>query len=616
MSFTEELKRRNVAKVAVLYVVFAWLILQVTDVLSSLLPVPEWTGSLVFVLLLIGCPAVLIFSWIYELTPEGLKREKDVDRSQSITDDTGRKINVLIVVLLVLAIGVVIVDRLIPEAGPVPGTVVVDEVTGTKPADPSELAAIKFAPAPERSVAVLPFVNMSSDPEQEYFSDGLSEELLNLLAQIPDLTVASRTSAFSFKGKDVTIAEVAETLGVAHILEGSVRKSGNQVRITAQLIDATRDVHLWSETWDRTLDNVFAIQDEIAASVVESLRVTLLGSAPESVATDPEAYNLYLQGRHLEKQGSRDSMLKAVELFERALAIDPDYAPAWTGMSTAYINLAGSRAIPRAEGYAKGREAAEKALAVDPDNADSLTSLGWIAGQYQGDYAEQARYLSQALAIAPNDESVLNSAAVLLQDLNRIDEAIRIHHYLIDRDPVSSKAYHNLAVAYYSAGDLDAAEAALDQALALSPENLLARWWGAYLNCAQDKFEDCLRGYESLAEDSGVDNFRVLGQAGAYPGLGREKEGAESMARLEEVYADDFPYYIAWLHARQGHIDQAIDWLEIAYEREGAAAISYVNHDPLVPFLLDEPRVQALLKKAGISQEQLDAIDFQVDIPK
>lgn len=616
MSFIEELKRRNVAKVAVLYVVFAWLILQVTDVLSSLLPVPEWTGALVFVLLLIGCPAVLIFSWLYELTPEGIKREKDIDRGQSITQETGHKINVLIVVLLVLAIGAVVIDRLIPEVGPGPVTATADRVTKTETTDPGAMAAARLATVPNRSIAVLPFVNMSSDPEQDYFSDGLSEELLNLLAQVPDLTVASRTSAFSFKDKDITIAEIAETLGVAHVLEGSVRKAGDQVRITAQLIDARRDVHLWSETWDRNLDNVFAIQDEIAASVVESLRVTLLGSAPESVATDPEAYNLYLQGRHLEKQGSRDSMLKAVELLEQALAIDPGYAPAWTGLSTAYINLAGSRAIPRADGYAKAREAAEKALAVDPDNADARVSLGWIAGQYEGKYAEQARYISQALELAPNDDTVLNSAAVLLHDLNRMDEAIPIHQLMISRDPVNSKLFHNLALAYYSAGNLDAAEAELDQALALSPDSLLARWWRGYLYCVQDEFEDCLNAYGSLAELTGEERYRVLGQASALPGLGRQEEGAAALATLGQVYADHFPYIIASLHARQGQIDRAIDWLEIAYERDGAAAINYVNHDPMVLFLLDEPRVQALLKKAGISREQLAAIDFQVDIPE
>jgi len=616
MSFIGELKRRNVAKVAVLYVVFAWLILQVTDVLSSLLPVPEWTGSLVFILLMIGCPAVLVFSWVYELTPEGIKREKDIDRSQSITPETGRKINILIVVLLVLAIGVVIVDRLIPEGGPGPRTMVVDEVTETEPADPSELAAAKFAPAPDRSVAVLPFVNMSSDPEQEYFSDGLSEELLNLLAQVPDLTVASRTSAFSFKGKDVTIAEVANTLGVTHVLEGSVRKSGDQVRITAQLIDAKRDVHLWSDTWDRTLDNVFAIQDEIASSVVESLKVTLLGQAPESVATDPEAYTLYLQGRHLERQGSRESMLKAIELFEQALEIDPDYAPAWNGLSTTYTNLAGSRAIPPDQGYTKARQTAERALALDPDSTEALVGLGWIVGEYDGDYQEAARYYAHALQIAPNDDKVLNAAAVLLLALNRIDESIRIHRILVRRDPVSPKAYHNLAVAYYSAGELDAAAAALDEALTLSPDMILARWWRGYVYCAQREYENCLHAYETLAEITGADRYRVLGQASAYPGLGRGEEGTAALARLEQVYADDFPYVIANLHARQGQVDQAINWLKIAYERDGPAGISYVNHDPKVSFLLDEPRVQALLKKAGIAREQLAAIDFQVEMPE
>ncbi|KPK58033.1 MAG: hypothetical protein AMJ59_16815, partial [Gammaproteobacteria bacterium SG8_31] len=317
MTFYEELKRRNVVKVAVLYIVASWLILQVADVLSSLLPVPEWTGALVFLFLALGFPLVMTFSWVYELTPEGLKREQD-----------GRKINIVIIVMLVLAIATVVVDRLLPRQVPAVETAAVEESAAPGQADPSQLAAEKFAPPPDRSIAVLPFADMSPDKDQEYLSDGLSEELLNLLAKVPELRVASRTSAFSFKGKDVKIADVAAELNVAHVLEGSVRKAGNRVRITAQLIDAGTDVHLWSETWDRTLDDVFAIQDEIAANVVDELRVTLLGEAPTIEETDPEAYNLFLQARHLGRQGSGESMLRAVDLLKQVLAMDPDYVPA------------------------------------------------------------------------------------------------------------------------------------------------------------------------------------------------------------------------------------------------------------------------------------------------
>jgi TolB-like protein len=250
---------------------------------------------LVALLLLLGLPLVLIFSWVYELTPEGLKKQHEVDREQSITHETGRKINYLIGALAVLAIVVVAIERFMPRTEPIP------------------------APAAAKSIAVLPFVNMSSDADNEYFSDGLSEELLNLLARVPDLRVAARTSAFQFKGEKIDVKDVAQKLNVAHILEGSVRKSGNKVRITAQLINAADGYHLWSETYDRTLDDIFAVQDDIAGEVVKALQVTLLGTAltTRSKTQDSEAYNLALQGQFFVLRGHRDDFERAAEYFRR-----------------------------------------------------------------------------------------------------------------------------------------------------------------------------------------------------------------------------------------------------------------------------------------------------------
>jgi len=297
MSFVQELRRRNVFKVAVLYVVAAWLILQVADVLFPNLGAPDWAFGLVLGLLILFFFPVLIFSWVFELTPEGLKREAEVSRSQSITDETGRKINILIVVMLALAICVIVVDRLVPDAPQgIEGAAREAQARLEATNDEATLVA-------EPSIAVLAFTNMSDDPANEYFSDGISEEILNLLAKLPGLHVTSRSSAFQFKGHDIDIPTVAKQLGVAHILEGSVRKSGNQVRITAQLIDADEDRHMWSESYDRELDDLFAVQDEIAAAVVAELQQTLLGTIrttdlAQSNRTDPRAYDLYLRARH------------------------------------------------------------------------------------------------------------------------------------------------------------------------------------------------------------------------------------------------------------------------------------------------------------------------------
>jgi TolB-like protein len=252
MNLIQELKRRNVFRIGILYLVATWLLLQLTDVLSSLLPVPESTGSLVFLLLVLGFFPVVIFAWVYEMTPEGLRREVDIDRSQSITPDTGKKINTVIVVLLVLAIGGMIADRLIPE------TSVDSETADLAVVEAPEVSPPADALPADRSIAVLPFADLSQDQDQQYFTDGLSEELLNLLVRVDDLRVASRTSSFSYRDSTLDIPEISKALNVGHILEGSVRKDGDRIRITAQLIEAGTDTHLWSENFDRELTDIFA----------------------------------------------------------------------------------------------------------------------------------------------------------------------------------------------------------------------------------------------------------------------------------------------------------------------------------------------------------------------
>ena len=308
MSVIAELKRRNVFRVAALYLVAAWVLLQVGDLLFGLLGLPTSTNKLLFAALVLGFVPALIFSWVYELTPEGLKREHEIERNASITAETARKLDLIVVGLLVIAIVVVAVERFIPRTAPIP--VATDAASGAPPAETPVQAAAK-------SIAVLPFVNMSGDTGNEYFADGLSEELLNLLAKIPDLRVAARTSAFKFKGEKIDVQEVAQKLNVAHILEGSVRKSGNKVRITAQLIKAADGYHLWSETYDRTLDDIFVVQDDIAGEVVKALKVTLLGTAltTRSKPQDSEAYNLALQGRFFLERRGREDLERSVELL-------------------------------------------------------------------------------------------------------------------------------------------------------------------------------------------------------------------------------------------------------------------------------------------------------------
>jgi TolB-like protein len=318
MSFFAELKRRNVFRVGAAYLVVAWLLMQVTDTVVPALHLPGWIVTAVVLFLIIGLPLALIFAWAFELTAEGLKREAEVEPAESISHRTGRKLDYLIIGTLVLALGYFAYDKVLLD--PQRDAALVERTTQA-----FEKQAATAADA-QKSIAVLPFANMSADPEQEYFVDGLAEELLNLLAGIPELRVAARTSSFSFKNENVDIRAIAEKLNVEHILEGSVRKAGDTLRITAQLIEADSGYHLWSRRFDRQIEDVFAIQEEIAAAVVDALKISLLGEVAKVEEINPEAYTLYLQGKHFYGRRTREGFAKAVEAYQGALKLEPRYA--------------------------------------------------------------------------------------------------------------------------------------------------------------------------------------------------------------------------------------------------------------------------------------------------
>ncbi len=448
MSFFEELKRRNVVKVAVLYIVASWLILQVADVLFPNLGAPDWAFGFVLGLLTLFFVPALVFSWVYEMTPEGIRKEKDIDRSQSITGGTGRKINALIIVMLALAIGVVVVDRLIPEQPAVVETAAVEKSAteaAAEPADPAQVAAAMFAPAPDRSIAVLPFVNMSGNPENEYFSDGLTEELLNVLAKMEGLRVAARTSSFRFKGEVGDPAEIGQALNVNHLLEGSVRQSGEQIRITAQLINAADGYHLWSETYDRKLDDVFAIQDEISRSVAGALQVRLLGgpdaASPVRVATrNMDAYNAYLKGTQLLAGSGVETYRAAEASFEEALRLDPEFAAAHAGLARAWVDLANWGTLNLQETMPKVQQQVDKAIAIDPQLPDAWVLKAWIRywrDPVRRDRAGTVEDLRQALDLEPGNVRASEWLAQVLAELGERDEAVRVLEEAIERDPLS-----------------------------------------------------------------------------------------------------------------------------------------------------------------------------------
>jgi TolB-like protein/Tfp pilus assembly protein PilF len=373
-SFFAELKRRNVFKVGVAYLVLAWLLIQITVTAVPALSMPEWVDTVVFFFCILGFPFALFFAWAFEITPEGIKKESDIPSANSIAFDTGRKLNFVIIGLLLLIAGYFIYE--------------------SRFSSEDELNLIRQGPLPEidsmvtnpegSSIAVLPFVNMSSDKEQEYFSDGISEEILNVLAQLPQLKVTSRSSAFAFKGKEISIREVATKLGVSNILEGSVRKSGNRIRITAQLIEATSDTHLWSETYDRELTDIFIIQDEISTAIVKALKSKLgldnILAARDMSRVNLDAHNEYLKGRFYIEKRTLIDLEKALGNFEKSIEIDQDYAPAWMGKALASLFLSESQygnVMPEVA-IINARFAAQKALVLDSTLAESYAVMGLI----------------------------------------------------------------------------------------------------------------------------------------------------------------------------------------------------------------------------------------------
>jgi TolB-like protein/Flp pilus assembly protein TadD len=479
-----ELRRRNVFRVAVLYGVVAWVIMQIADVVMPRVGIPEWGVTLVIILLVLGFPIVAIAAWAFELTPEGLRRTHEVDPEASITPATGQKINHLIIGVLAIALVFVVIDSYVLRDGPQPdetdrvADVAEDDASGTAP------PAVVDAPSQPAltSIAVLPFVNMSSDPEQEYFSDGLSEELLNLLAKIEDFKVAGRTSSFAFKGKNDDLRVIAAKLGVATVLEGSVRKDGDQIRVTAQLVKADDGYHLWSETYDRKLESIFAIQDEIAGEVVTALKVTLLDEseadaagtavalARERPTENMEAYTSYLRGQHLIKSRIGDDMFKALREFRHAVELDPDFAEAHVGVANGYSLLAnyGYRNIEEVGALAEA--SVERALALNPELGSAWAAKNLLAEMRGAPLEEKLPLIEKAVALNPNDAQSLAWLATDYSQALRLDDELATFEKAYSLDPLSPLILYNLSIVYKERGLDDQAERLADELEALMPD--------------------------------------------------------------------------------------------------------------------------------------------------
>ena len=545
-SFFTELKRRHVFKVAAAYVVTGWVVAQAAEFLLESFAAPEWILQVLIVLLFLGFPIAIVLAWAFELTPDGVKLDSAVD------------------------------ETLPPaQADPLPA-----------PAETS----------PDQSIAVLPFADMSADKDQEYFSDGLTEELLNLLAKVPGLHVASRTSAFSFKGKQEDIRDIADKLRVRHLLEGSVRKAGDQLRITAQLIKAQDGYHLWSETYDRSIDNVFAVQDEIARAVVDSLKVTLLGEAPVVRETSPEAYNLYLQALHLKIQRTHESLDRAMEYLERAVEIDPNYAPAWALLSAVYALRGGSTQAGWEEGVNQSRKALQRALELDQDHAPSWISRAQLSSYYEWDWEGAHADLLRARTLAPNSSEVYVALARLARHEGRLEDSIAFCDQAIALDPLDQDARSDRARALYYLGRLDEAELAFRDLMVLNPKHHNASGFMRRIQAARGNLDTALeeRDEEFVPFWS---EFQWLLMAYRYR---RTPDCEQRLSAFLEENADEGAFQIAELYAFADEVDTAFDWLERAVEQRDPGLTDELLSAETLLGLHGDPRWEPLVERLGL----------------
>lgn len=477
------------------------------------------------------------------------------------------------------------------------------------PAPPTEPAATTSAPQ-GKSIAVLPFADRSPNHDQEYFSDGIAEELLNMLARVHGLKVTARTSSFSFKGKDVEVPEIGRQLGVSHVLEGSVRMAGDRVRITAQLIQTADGFQVWSQNWDRTLDDIFAIQDEIAGEVVKELKVTLLGDVPKARTTDPKAYAMHLQAVQLARSRSAEGYAQSDSLYREVLAIDPGYAPSWVNLATNLVNEVFIGLSRAEDGFPRAREAANKALEIEPGSAQAHSALGSI-GVGEGNLADAAAHFQRALELDPASPTVLGNSSALLKSLGRLDDAIALDEEAVRLDPVNTAWLFNLAAAKHWAGRDDESIALLRTVQSLSPGFSGARLILGEALLAKGDPEAALAEFEQ--EDYAL--FRMIGLPLAYHDLGREDEFQKALDELVTKLGPVSPYDVGSVFAYCGDADRAFEWLDKSVAaNDGGSLLILV--DTLFASVHSDPRWLPLLRQLGKAPEQVEKIEFKVTLPQ
>lgn len=572
--FLAELRRRNVLRVAAFYAATGWLLVQVATQVLPVFEVPTWTLRAVVVAVLLGFPFALVFAWFYEITPEGLKRESEVDPAQSIGRQTGRKLDRLIIAVLAAAVVVLLANQLVPHRGQA------DRLL-------------------EKAIAVLPLVNNSGQPNEEYFSDGLSEELISALAQIKELKVIGRTSSFHFKNTNQESKTIGAALGVGYLLEGSVRKSADRARIAVNLVRAADGAEVWSEIYDRTLPDIFSVQAEIAQSVAGALKVALLGRAaknPDAPSNqNVDAYTAYLQGRFYEQRYTIADLGKAISYYDAAVRSDPHYALAYAALSKSWWALGDMTGNDVEKANRKARANAERAVAEDPNQAEGYAALGQVLISVDRNPKAAEIVYRRALQLAPASAEPKIGLSALIANFGEIEEAVELLQQAVQLEPLSTNAHFDLARLLTSLGRYDEAEQSARKAIALQPGG--AGTW-EMLALVEAKRGDGEAALKAALQESDPD-WRAYAVALAQEAR-KDKPAADSaLQTLIAGHANDMAFQIATVYAFRGDADKTFEWLEQAYDRQDPGVMA-INDNPFTRELRTDRRFGVFCKKVGL----------------
>ena len=587
--FFAELKRRNVYKVAIAYGAVAWLLTEIATQVFPFFEIPNWVVRLVVLVVIAGFPIAVVVAWAFELTPEGLKRTEIADAEYPLGRSPKRAWIYIVIIAGAISVGVFFLGRYTAR-----------RAEGGGPGASS---------VPGKSIAVLPFDNLSRDPDNAYFAEGVQDEILTRLAKVADLKVISRTSTQKYKSTPDNLREIAKQLAVANILEGSVQKAADQVRVTVQLINAATDAHLWAETYDRKLTDIFAVESDIAKTIADTLQAKLTGLEKRAIAAQPtddtEAHEFYLRGRYFWNKRTGPDLRRAIDYFKQAIGKDPNFALAYAGLADSYVLLSAYSAGSPQESLPSAKAAAKKAVELDDTLAEAHTSLGQVLVSYDLDFANSTKEFERAITLNPNYATAhhwYGSGPPL--SLGEFDRAIAELERARQLDPLSLIINADLGVGLYTARRYDEAIAQLRKTIDMDPRFYFAHWNLGVALELKGELRHALSEYKKAAELD--DDPVVLGLiAHAYGKLGERDKALELLTQLQQLAAHRYVPFgtFAGIYLALGEKDKAIDYLERAFRERGGPEISGLKVDPFLDPLRGDPRFEALVQKVFATKQ-------------